>query len=293
MKEIDFKDRIPTYPGRVVLSPVEGKANTYTMTRADEPTEEGTPIGKAAFESIIQSRLTGRYYVPNFTKSEIGNYEGITTNPIPSTWYKETSDRATSGVWVVSSSSNDNSEVFRAFDGNIATRWIAAPYTSAELIIDTGNVLTVKKMLIHTEAINGSYTNFNISGSNNGVDWVTLHTLASVPTTETEITLTTTGAFKLYRLSFELSLSNVSASVWEWAFTDYDVKTYSNIYTIENGVPGEWTEGQKITIQTPVNADTLAVVNCSLNGIPIDTILLPNMRYELCYTGTIFVAKVV
>lgn len=42
-----MQDRIPLYPGRVTLTPVAGQANTYDMTRADQPTQEGTPINKA------------------------------------------------------------------------------------------------------------------------------------------------------------------------------------------------------------------------------------------------------
>ena len=49
---IDVKDRVPTHPNRVKLMPVEGQTNTYDMQRADEPTEPGTPINKALFESI-------------------------------------------------------------------------------------------------------------------------------------------------------------------------------------------------------------------------------------------------
>lgn len=48
----DVKDRIPTYPGRVNLSPVPGQANVYDMTRADQPTETGTPLNRALFEQI-------------------------------------------------------------------------------------------------------------------------------------------------------------------------------------------------------------------------------------------------
>ena len=43
-------DRIPTYPGRVKLTPVSGSANTYDLTRADQPITEGTPINKALFD---------------------------------------------------------------------------------------------------------------------------------------------------------------------------------------------------------------------------------------------------
>lgn len=42
-----MKDRIPLYPGRVKLNPVPGQKNTYDMVRADEPTQEGTPLNKA------------------------------------------------------------------------------------------------------------------------------------------------------------------------------------------------------------------------------------------------------
>ena len=50
---IDVKDRIPTYPGRVILTPVAGQANTYDMVRADEPIEPGTPINRALFQAFI------------------------------------------------------------------------------------------------------------------------------------------------------------------------------------------------------------------------------------------------
>lgn len=43
-------DRIPTYPGRVTLTPVSGQTNTYDLVRADQPIEEGTPINKALFD---------------------------------------------------------------------------------------------------------------------------------------------------------------------------------------------------------------------------------------------------
>lgn len=42
-----MKDRIPTYPGRIKLTPVAGTDDTYDMVRADVPLEEGTPLNKA------------------------------------------------------------------------------------------------------------------------------------------------------------------------------------------------------------------------------------------------------
>ena len=43
-----MQDRVPLYPGRVTLTPVSGQANTYDLTRADQPTQEGTPLNKAS-----------------------------------------------------------------------------------------------------------------------------------------------------------------------------------------------------------------------------------------------------
>lgn len=42
-----MQDRVSLYPGRVKLEPVAGQANLYDLTRADQPTQEGTPINKA------------------------------------------------------------------------------------------------------------------------------------------------------------------------------------------------------------------------------------------------------
>ena len=55
-----MKDRIPTYPGRVKLTPVSGKENTYDMVRADEPTQEGTPLNKASLLKDATAALYGK-----------------------------------------------------------------------------------------------------------------------------------------------------------------------------------------------------------------------------------------
>lgn len=43
-----MQDRVSLYPGRVTLTPVEGQVNTYDLVRADQPTQAGTPLNKAA-----------------------------------------------------------------------------------------------------------------------------------------------------------------------------------------------------------------------------------------------------
>lgn len=54
-----MRDRIPKYPGRVVLTPVEGVSNTYDLSRADEPLEEGTPLSKSTLLSDSVASLAG------------------------------------------------------------------------------------------------------------------------------------------------------------------------------------------------------------------------------------------
>ena len=54
-----MQDRVPLYPGRVKLTPVSGQENTYDMVRADEPTQEGTPLNKATFLKDSTASLFG------------------------------------------------------------------------------------------------------------------------------------------------------------------------------------------------------------------------------------------
>lgn len=50
---IAVKDRVSTYPGRVKITRADGSSEYVTIERADAPTQEGTPINKALFDSIL------------------------------------------------------------------------------------------------------------------------------------------------------------------------------------------------------------------------------------------------
>lgn len=52
-------DRVPLYPGRVKLTPVSGQENVYDMVRADQPTQEGTPLNKASLLTDATAALFG------------------------------------------------------------------------------------------------------------------------------------------------------------------------------------------------------------------------------------------
>lgn len=57
-----MENRQPTYPGRVVMTPVPGAENTYDMTRADAPTVEGTPLNK---ETLLQDATCAILDIPD------------------------------------------------------------------------------------------------------------------------------------------------------------------------------------------------------------------------------------
>ena len=76
---IEVKDRVPTKPNRIKLvSEEDGTSKYYTLSRADEPTVDGTPINKALFDSI-QVDLTNQINESTF-KYVVG-----TSNPTTET----------------------------------------------------------------------------------------------------------------------------------------------------------------------------------------------------------------
>ena len=77
---IEVKDRIPTYAGRVTMTPVVGQENTYDMVRADMPLEEGTPINKALFDQKA-NRLTEDITVYVSTNGSDTDGSGTSASP--------------------------------------------------------------------------------------------------------------------------------------------------------------------------------------------------------------------
>lgn len=72
-----MNDRISLYPGRVKMTPVAGQANTFDMVRADDPTQEGTPLNKATLLKDATAALygLGTGAVPDDVFAELGKYK--------------------------------------------------------------------------------------------------------------------------------------------------------------------------------------------------------------------------
>ena len=296
MKEVNFIDRVPSYPGRIILTPVPGKTNTYEMARADEPTEEGTPLDKATFNSIIHSRLTGRYYSPSLTRNVLSARTGVTANPLPqSGWANVTLTRATSGEYVITASSSLNSSytLERATDGSQSSGWTSAGHTGAgqwwKVSLPIPIVVTAIK--VNLEDLSGYGQTFSFQGSTDGTTWkeLTTGTFNSL-TGMVEYTFSNSTEYSHYRMYFT-GYDEYSSTIVEFAISKYNVSTYNNAFTLSSGVPAEWSVGQRIMIQTPSNVITAGTISNSLNGKTINTILQASKRYELRYNGTAFDAK--
>lgn len=54
-----MQDRVSLYPGRVKLTPVPGQENTFDLVRADQPTQEGTPLNKATLLKDVTASILG------------------------------------------------------------------------------------------------------------------------------------------------------------------------------------------------------------------------------------------
>lgn len=291
MIEKNIVDRVPKYPGRVTLIPVDGIENAFDMARADEPQVEGTPLDKATLETIIQSRLTGRYYLPTVERVKAGTVEA-SVNPIPSSgWTEITATTAKNGNYEVMASGSGGTAFYpaNAFDGAASTEWMSNAQTGTNelfIAIKFPEPTTITKMKM--QVVSTTSQEYTISGSNNGTAWTALGTFrAAADGYLIERTLTTTGEYQWYKISCVGS----QYSVREIELAEFKINTFANSYIMANGVPLVWDKGQRITIEVPTEVDTMGIVSNTLNGVTINTILQPSKKYELVYNGTSFDVK--
>lgn len=73
-------DRVPTYPGRVKLTPVSGQANTYDLVRADQPIAQGTLLNKALLDQKAYT-LTKNVTLYVATTGNDTSGDGTSTKP--------------------------------------------------------------------------------------------------------------------------------------------------------------------------------------------------------------------
>ena len=283
MIEKNIVDRVPTKPGQIKLTPVSGAPDKFIMERADEPTVEGTPIDKSTLESIIQSRLTGRYYLPVVKETELSNTT-TTTNPIPASgWLNVSKTSATLNGYELFSSpaSVQSDDITAAFDGNASTYWLAPAQEGDSYIgFKLPVAMTVTKIKTKVGFSGNSYYCI-IQASNNGTTWtnVSSQILLGRNTDTVEIELATNTPFFYYRINFFDVPTDFGIFCYLFEISQSTVTTKQNEYTID-AFPVDVTDHQRFTIITPT-VNTMGVTKNTLNGRNIDVILQSNKRYEL------------
>lgn len=300
MIEKEILDRVPLNPGRITLEPVDGMENTFDMKRADNPSVEGTPINKATLDSIIYSRLTGRYYDLEVASVESSVMTSIKTNPIPTSGWVLVEDwKATNGQYIIyaSDSKGTSNTPEKATDGNSTTYWSAdvsyGTTSEKQWAIHSETPIRVNKVKINMALLSIMTGRFKIRGNTNYgysmrdlTDWISFSNTDGLK----EYTIKTPGFYKGYALTFE-DFDGGNVALYEFQISDYDVTTYKNHFVLNEGVPSTWTVGQRIMVKVPDSATTAGAVENTLNGIKINTILQASKRYELIYNGSTFDGK--
>lgn len=289
MKEVTFLDRVPTYPGRVKLTHVSG--DVYDMERADEPTVVGVPLDKATFDSVVHSRLTGRYYALAVAREVLSESVGQ-TDPLPASgWVENSYTDFTSGSYKLTASNADYPDLPpRALDNSATTYWAAANDSGETWIaVDFGTRILVNKLSVSWFSYDYDYFAVSFQGSNNGTTWTEIASTTGNRETPTDWVFSNSTEYSQYRLVFTQGTEN-AMRLYDWSITGWKVNTYKNSFTTD-GVPSVWTVGQRVMVETPSNVNTVGISANTLNGVTVTTILQPSKRYELRYTGSAFAAR--
>ena len=116
-----MNDRVPTNPGRVLITPENGAAAYYaTMTRADNPTQEGTPLNKATLLKDATAAAFGlpASAVPDDVLAFLGKYNQYWWRRRINTvgWTVKTSEQSVNSVWVSYNDAGGNIEYSSEID---------------------------------------------------------------------------------------------------------------------------------------------------------------------------------
>lgn len=156
-----MQDRVPLYPGRVMLTPVPGQENIFDMVRADSPTQEGTPLNKANLLKDATAAMfgLGDTAVPDEVLSFLGKYAQHwwqRTNQTPVSYYAEVRTKTTSEIDIFFSTARKIS---------YSTEISIDQSTGTVSLVNAQEITTNNKNTLNT-AIKGKYaTNFTGSPS--------------------------------------------------------------------------------------------------------------------------------
>ena len=252
-------DRVPVNPGRVLVTPENGSAAFYaTLTRADNPTQEGNPLNKATFFKDATAALfgLGSAGVPDEAFAILGKYNQH--------WWKRRPVK-----WVESLGSA-NSNVYFVYASDKTTS--CTSYYSSSISIDAeGNV-----SLVNPTTLTATYNSYSdASNLAVGMYVADCRTGSIYKLTSTSKSNGTTGAYTRYfYYGQKVTATTEVLGDWEYvqsadrnAYPDLGCNgSYEYVYM---GVPfGNAVTAPKIASGTYTGAGTTDSVSLTFDFVP-------------------------
>ena len=200
--------------------PRNGFAATAVVTLADGTTEtiENTLIADSC---NCQTGLVVRNGGFRFTDVEVGAYSAIEVPEI-----EMSSDRENIALGKPTSSNsieNDVNVPSNANDGDVNTRYGAAPNGAADFILDLEDVYTVEEISIYFQISMLPYT---VSYSSDGENYTVLHEGAAITTPDGFVTVLKNGAVDMRYIKVSRPAGSDDPSAGEW-LSIYEIYVYA------------------------------------------------------------------
>lgn len=156
-----MKDRVPVNPGRVLITPENGSAAYYaTMTRADNPTQEGTPLNKNSLLKDSTAALFGLGV--DAVPDDVLN--AIKTLIDTANANANTKAKIATGSYTGTGSSGKNNKTSLTLD--FAPRLIIVARNVMDTLEGSANVRQMDVMILHPAV--GGFSNYEFTaGANN------------------------------------------------------------------------------------------------------------------------------
>lgn len=251
---LQFVDRIPTLPNRKKITHADSSVEYATIEYADEPVETGTPLNRATLGHI--GNIIG-YNSMQVTQEEKLNQ---IVNLIQGEYQRDEQIANVENLGFYNRTSSDYS-IFTSADGDKIAIQLHNSWAQRTIEIPS----SIKTFKVRT---NSTGNNLYLRGSNDKSSWTNYYRL-NQNTQYHEINNT----YKYYNITNDYN----SVTVY---LTDFTFDSKINKFTY-NEIPNKNNEILKVC----VNYDGDASEN-TLNGKPIDTILLSGHYYELMYDET-------
>ena len=147
-----MKDRVSTYPGRVLITPESGEPYYATLTRADNPTVEGTPLNK---ENLLSDSTASAY--------------GLDGTAVPNSIFLKILDMFGDTNENISSKAKFT---FGTYTGNgESSRKISLPFTPSAVFLFSKSGATTTSTGYHAGglAVSGSSVSVKVSSTNRNI----------------------------------------------------------------------------------------------------------------------------